>query len=47
MKLLVLSASDLRAALPMRDAIEAMKPLFAALWTGEARVKGFGKALEL
>lgn len=36
MKLLSLSAADLRAALPMRDAVEAMKVAFAALSTGRA-----------
>ncbi|TDJ73547.1 MAG: ornithine cyclodeaminase [Planctomycetota bacterium] len=36
MKLLCLSAADLRAALPMRDAIEAVKDAFAALSTGRA-----------
>lgn len=46
MKLLVLSASDLGAALSMRDAIETMKSVFAALWTGQARVKGLGQELE-
>jgi len=46
MKLLVLSASDLRTALPMRDAIQTMKSAFAALSTGQARVKGLGKMLE-
>ncbi len=36
MKLKLLSADDIRAALPMRDAIEAMKSAFAALSTGKA-----------
>ena len=36
MNLLVLSASDLRSALPMGDAIEAVKSGFAALSTGQA-----------
>ena len=38
MKLLVLSADDLRRALPMPDAIETMKDAFAALSSGEADV---------
>lgn len=36
MKLLILSESDLRTALPMRDAIRAMKDAFAAIATGAA-----------
>ena len=38
MKLLALSADDLRRALPMPDAIETMKDAFAALSSGEADV---------
>ena len=38
MKLLLLSAQDLRAALPMPAAIAAMKSAFAALSTGQATV---------
>ncbi len=37
MKLLTLSAADLRAALSMRQAVDAMKAAFAALSAGEAR----------
>ncbi len=36
MKLTLLSADDLRKALPMADAVEAMKNAFAALSTGQA-----------
>ncbi|MDW8068258.1 MAG: ornithine cyclodeaminase family protein [Anaerolineae bacterium] len=38
MRLLVLSQSDVRRALPMRDAVEAMKRAFAQLSTGQAEV---------
>ncbi len=38
MKLLVLSAGDLRRALPMSEAVEVMKGAFADLSAGRARV---------
>ncbi|RLC67393.1 MAG: hypothetical protein DRI48_02410, partial [Chloroflexi bacterium] len=38
MKLRILSAEDVRRALPMRQAIEAMKRAFAQLSTGQADV---------
>ncbi|MCK4450797.1 MAG: ornithine cyclodeaminase family protein, partial [Anaerolineae bacterium] len=38
MKLRILSREDVRRALPMRQAIEAMKGAFAQLSTGQADV---------
>ncbi len=38
MRILILSSHDVRQALPMRDAIEAMKRAFAQLSTGQAEV---------
>ncbi len=38
MRILILSAHDVRQALPIRDAVEAMKRAFAQLSTGQAEV---------
>ncbi|MCX7855762.1 MAG: ornithine cyclodeaminase family protein, partial [Anaerolineae bacterium] len=38
MHILILSQNDVRQALPMRDAVEAMKRAFAQLSTGQAQV---------